>query len=311
MSETFTLSKAIAKFIAWAEKKLAPGTVLDYSRHLKRSQVAVGDMPVEYLRAHHLVSWGKTWHNIVSVQRCFNWLFEVELITRSPFNRVKRPRPGRRKRIFTRHEFARLCRAASPAFRMFLIALRESMARPQEMRALQFAEIESADPSISIDAALAGGKAYFCVEEYKSRERRADPDQPRIIPISRRLGRMILRIRMQAAGQGGVVWRSDRGQAWTKEATRLRLARLRKHLGLGRDLRGEQLVCYSIRHTSATAATAKGLRDRILADIMGHTNTRTTARYQHPQTLHLVDAMRMLEGPGRTISAPASDDRIM
>ena len=80
MGTVFTLSQAIARFEAWATKNLAPGTVVDYRRHLKRFLANVGDIAVVELRAHHLVSWGKTWHNIVSVQRCFNWLAEVELI---------------------------------------------------------------------------------------------------------------------------------------------------------------------------------------------------------------------------------------
>jgi len=208
---------------------------------------------------------------------------------------VRRPRPGRRRRTFTRVEFTRLLRAAALDFRVFLIVLRESIARPQEVRALRWSEIESADVTLTIERALVVGQAYFRVEEYKSRERRACPDEPRIIPISRRLGRVLVRLAARNADTKGQVLRTDRGHAWTKEATRLRLARLRKRLGLGRDARGEQLVCYSVRHTGATKAAAAGVRDRILADIMGHTNTRTTARYQHLEVSHLtlaVDSLR-------------------
>lgn len=294
-SEPLTLSVAVRKFLSWADGHLSPGTVLDYRRHLERFSKAVGDLPVEDLHAHHLVAWGRTWHNIVAVQRCFNWLAEVELIARSPFARVRRPRPGRRRRTFTRVEFARLLRAAATDFRAFLIALRESIARPQEVRALQWCEIESADATLPIERSLLIGQAYFRVEEYKAKERRACPDEPRIIPISRRLGRLIVRIAARSAVTKGAIFRTNRGQAWTKEATRLRLARLRKRLRLGRDARGEQLVCYSVRHTGATKACASGVRDRILADIMGHTNTRTTARYQHLDVAHLtaaIDSMR-------------------
>ena len=293
LSEPFTLSIAIRKFLSWAERQLAPGTVTDYRRHLQRFLTAVGDLPVGELRAHHLVSWGRTWHNIVAVQRCFNWLAEVELLERSPFTRVRRPRPGRRRRTFTRAEFTRLLRAAALDFRRFLIALRETIARPQEVRSLRWSEIETANPAVSIAHALVTGQAYFLQVEYKSRMRRSCPDEPRIIPISRRLGRLIARLAASSAEPKGEIFRTDRGAAWTKEATRLRLARLRKRLGLGRDARGEQLVCYSVRHTAATAAAA-GVRDRILADIMGHTNTRTTARYQHLQVQHLTAAVDRL-----------------
>lgn len=298
MQTPLTLSNAIDKFQAWAEKHLSPGTVADYKRHLRRFFQAVGDMPILDLRAHHLVAWGKTWHNIVAVQRCFNWLADVELIARSPFTKVKRPRPGRRKRIFTRHEFIRLCRRAAPDFRLFLLAMRETIARPQEVRMLRWSDLESSDPAYSVEAALPLGLAYFAIEEYKSRERRADPDALRIIPVSRRFGRMLLRIRRSVTTASEVL-QSSRGRAWTKEATRLRLARLRKAIGLGRDARGESLVCYSIRHTSATTACVKGVRDRILAEIMGHTNTRTTARYQHPAPVHLVEAIELIMRPGK------------
>lgn len=290
MPASLTLAAAVEKFLCWAQRHLRARTVIEYRRYLQRFARHVGDIDVSDLRAFHLVDWGTTWHRIQAVQRCFNWLVEVEYVERSPFNRVKRPRPGRRRRTFTRAEFCRLLRAAALDFRRFLIALRETIARPQEVRALRWNEIESADATLPIERALVCGKAYFRVEEYKSRERRACPDDPRIIPITRRLGRLIVRLSAKCPTKGREIFRTDRGAAWSKEATRLRLGRLRKRLGLDRDARGEHLVCYSVRHTGATTAAAAGVRDRILADIMGHTNTRTTARYQHLEVSHLTAA---------------------
>lgn len=301
MPSALTLSAAIAKFLAWAERHLRQRTVVEYRRYLTRFARHLGELPCSELRAYHLVDWGSTWHRIQAVQRCFNWLVEVEYLEKSPFNRVKRPRPGRRKRIFTRHEFLRMCRRASPDFRAFLLALRETIARPQEVRALRWSDLETCDQSKSIDFALANGLAYFALHDYKSRERRADPDALRIIPVSRRLGRLMLRIRA-AGARGGEVFRSRRGTPWTKEATRLRLARLRRSLNLGKDARGEMLVCYSVRHTSATQACVRGIRDRLLADIMGHSNTRTTARYLHPEPRHLLEAIAAASSPKRSAS---------
>lgn len=75
-------------------------------------------------------------------------------------------------------------------------------------------------------------------------------------------------------------------------ALRCRFRVLRRRLGIERDRRGETIVPYSFRHTGATIAAASGVRDRILADVLGHIETKTIARYQHLQRGHLVDAMR-------------------
>lgn len=293
--KSMSTREASEKFLAWAARELAAATVREYRRYLHWFTRHVKNAALQKLRAYHLVAFGTTWHRIQAVQRCWNWLAEVEYIARSPFNRVKRPRPGRRKRVFTRAEMARLIRGARPAFRAFIIAMRESLARPQEIRELRWCEIHTCDPSLSLDAALVEGRCYFLKEEYKGKDRRADPDEPRIIPISRRLGRAIVRITQRLDARRGEVFRTERGKPWTKEAVRLRMKRLREKLGMRPDARGEQLVAYSIRHTGGTAYTVAGVRDKRLASIMGHANTRTTARYQHPEpadVLAVVDSLR-------------------
>ena len=303
MHTDMSLSAAVSKFMQWAERHLAAKTVAEYRRYLSRFSRHVGEIAVGELRAHHLVDWGTTWHRIQAVQRCFNWLVEVEYLARSPFNRVKRPRPGRRRRVFTRAEFTRLCRASAADFRRFLFAMRESLARPQEVRDMRMSEINSTDETLPLTRALVEGRCYFLKEKYKSQERRADPDEPRIIPISRRLGRLIDRQMKKRTVGCDVIFRSGRNKSFTKEAIRLRLARARRRLGWNADHRGEQLVAYSIRHTGGTAYTVAGVRDKMLAQIMGHSNTRTTARYQHPQPADVLNAIEGMR-PKRTMKPP-------
>ena len=50
---------------------------------------------------------------------------------------------------------------------------------------------------------------------------------------------------------------------WTANAVRLRVARLRLRAGLAPDGGGEEVVAYTLRHTAATEASARGLRDRL------------------------------------------------
>lgn len=293
--QSLTLFEVIARFETWAIKHLSRGTVLNYRRLLNRFAQAVGNIPAQDLRAHHLLEWGTTWHEIQAVQRCFNWACgDAELIERTPFNRVKRPRLGQRKRIFDRAELVRFLRSSPTDFRAYLLALRETIARPQEIRAIQWDMLRACDPQKTIEEAFLAGECYFELQEFKAKERRRDADAVRVIPVPPRLARMLLRAARGSLPVMGSVFETSRGRAWTKEAVRLRMKRLRKKLGIVPDKRGETLVAYSIRHTSATNASANGIRDRTLADLMGHTTTRTTARYQHLQTIHLLEAMNRL-----------------
>ncbi len=50
---------------------------------------------------------------------------------------------------------------------------------------------------------------------------------------------------------------------------------------------GERVVCYTLRHTAATTATENGIPQKVLAEMMGHTRTETTERYQHVKADHL------------------------
>lgn len=70
------------------------------------------------------------------------------------------------------------------------------------------------------------------------------------------------------------------------------MRRIRLALAMQRDARGENFVPYTLRHTFATLATAAGIRDRLLADALGHTETATTARYQHLSVEHVRAALR-------------------
>lgn len=287
------LADLAEQFYAFMEGRNAPGTIAYYRTNIRRFVQAVGNLPVGELRKHHLLTWGKTWHEMQSVQRLFQWAHaQMELIDRNPFKDVKRPRAGMRKRIISPRDFARILRATDPWFRALLIAMRETIARPQEMRGVTWECIRCDEANHYMAEALLSGSAYFELWEYKSRTQRTDKDAPRNIPISPRLARLLARLLERAKSNVGPIFLNARGKPWTNNAVRLRMRRLRDRLHLGADHRGENLVAYSIRHTQATNASANGVPDKILAEVMGHTTTRTTARYQHLSTKHLLSAMR-------------------
>lgn len=291
-----SLQQLVSDFFEVIQLTNAAGTVQNYRRHINSWLKTVEGKTVDDLRPIDLLRWGKTWHQIQAIQRLFGWAVdEAELLTKHPFRKVKKPPLGMRRRTVSPRQFVQLCRATDRQFRNYLLALRETIARPQEIRALQWEQLRSAEESQSVLAAAVAGRAFFVLEEYKARKRRKDPDRPRIILVSRRLGRLLQRLSVQAVEQTGNVFVNARGKGWSSNAVRLRMKRLRRRLKIGKDARGENLVAYCIRHTQATAAAAKGVRDRILAELMGHTSTRTTARYQHLETEHLRSAFEKLQ----------------
>lgn len=291
-----SLQQLVSDFFDVIQLTNAAGTVQNYRRHINGWLKTVEGKTVEELRPIDLLRWGKTWHQIQAVQRLFGWAVdEAEVLTKHPFRKVKKPALGMRKRTVTRRQFLQLCRATDKPFRNYLFALWQTIARPQEIRALQWEQLRAADETQHVLAAATAGKAFFVLDEYKARKRRKDPDRPRIILVSRRLGRLLQRLAGQGGEMTGNVFVNAQGRGWSANAVRLRMLRLRRRLKIGKDARGENLVAYCIRHTQATAAAAKGVRDRILAELMGHTSTRTTARYQHLETEHLRTAFERLQ----------------
>jgi len=151
--------------------------------------------------------------------------------------------------------------------------------------------IQCQNPDETILDALARGTAFYVLEKFKGQERRTNQDVDRVIILTPRLCRLLTRLALRAGKTTGPIFLNSKGIPWTNNAVRCQMRRLRKRCGFKRDARGEPIVCYTLRHTQATLAVAAGVRDRVLADLMGHASTRTTARYQHLCVDHLREAL--------------------
>lgn len=290
-----TLATLIRRFLAWCRKWRSKGTAREYRRHLHRFLDATGNVTVQDVRKVDVLEWAKTWHEMQAVQRLFNWaVFDAELMERAPFRRLKLPPLGKRKRIIDRPLVARLMRRASPAFRAFLIALRETLARPQEVRKFDWANVVCPGSNALNRDDVESGRACLVLDDFKGKARRKEQDEQRVVIITPRLGRLLWRLFSRRRRAAGAIFRNHRGRRWSNNAVRLRMRWLRRKLNLKRDHRGEHVVAYTLRHTMATNAAANGVRDRILAEILGHTTPRTTWRYQHLQIEHLQAAMETI-----------------
>lgn len=287
------LHTAVRRFLKWADANLAPRTVDVYRTYLDRFAKWAGDVPLATLSPALLTTWSRKFHPLQAVQRLTAWCHREERsIVSNPLERMRKAPTGQRRRVLTSAEGAAMLRGSDACFRRFLFALRESFARPQEIRAVRPIDVRQAGGIPADAAAIAGGRAFFLIDDGKGFNRRVDRSAERIIPISPRLGRLLLRLMRRRRSKNRPLFRNRLGRPWTANAVRCRLRRLRASLGFTADARGERVVAYSFRHTGATSAAAAGLRDWTLAAVLGHASTRTTARYVHLQAADVVDAMK-------------------
>lgn len=292
---SLTCRRVINQFLAWADACLAPNTVAAYRHQLGKVPPSVKRKDCRHLRPADLTRWAKTWHEGQAVVRAFNWaVFEAKLIKANPFADVRLPGRGERQRILSPQEIARILRAARRPGRRFLLALRETMARPQEIRLAAWDDLQTERPGVPLLDALRAGQALLVLRDYKDRKRRKDATAPRVILITPRLGRLLARIMPASPTPGQRIFVNAEAQPWTRNAVRCLMRRLRSRLGFERDKHGETICAYTFRHSTATNAAANGITDRLLADLLGHVETRTTRRYQHLCVGHLRAALDRL-----------------
>jgi integrase len=282
-----TLGQLADQYGDWLQREVDAGrakasTMYYYRHHLQRFLDAVGgSRPAAGVLPHEVEMYKTTWHSVQTVQRLFNWAVTMGLLRDSPIRSVKKPALGQRQRVLSPAETARLLRATDRDFRPFLLMMRHTIARPQEVRALQWKHLVYQPVPV------------FVLKDFKAKGRRKDRTAVRVIPLDGRMLRLLERLaRHRQPAPDDFVLLNRQGQPWTSNAVRCRMERLREKLGLVPNENGENVVAYSLRHSAATWASARGVRDRVLAEIMGHASTATTGRYQHLQAHHLAEAIR-------------------
>jgi integrase len=90
-------------------------------------------------------AWNETsqYNAMRSVFRVFNWAVDEGLIEKNPFKGMKRPRPRSRDRYLTEDEYRALLTASRGTFKTLLFALRQTGARPCEVRNLTWDQVHS------------------------------------------------------------------------------------------------------------------------------------------------------------------------
>lgn len=278
--------EVVEKFADFTKANRSEGTFEFYKPHLQDWIDRVGKRLASSLTADDLETWKQELvrkgdspayinHRIVTVNTCWNYAVKIELLPRNPFRVVEKLFETGRQRTITPQEFRALLRHSTDAeWKQFLVAMRLTGSRPSEMRYLTWDMVK-------------WEHSVLVIQKHKTQRTTKNP-KPRIIPMTEPVYKL-LRYRQRVAGDQPFCFLNSEGQPWTKDAVVQRMDSNRLRAGIGKDGNGENLVLYSNRHSFGTDGGDR-LNEFQIMQVMGHTSTRTTARYVHPAYASMVAA---------------------
>jgi integrase len=254
---------------------------------------------VEFLNAHwrHSALWTRR-RICVSVKVAFNRAHQLGLINAMPFKAVKERGKCAIGRDISWEEFRALLRLSTPAIRRVLIFCRFSGARPGELMALEWHEIDFTGKIIvkykHKTAYLGHGPRIIRLNEVclallkwlkKANTQEWVDAQIQYLDGTIAALSLPIEIRRHAIRKRDVLlaWQPSRfvftncfGGKWTTRALCKNIAQRRVKAGLPADVR-----LYSTRHGFATGAILNGVDVATLAELMGHSCILTTQKYVH------------------------------
>lgn len=266
------------EFLRWSRKHHAADTYRSHKGYLQSFCERYGQLQVRQLQKFHVTRWvdAQSWNDTSQyngrrfVFRAFNWAAHEDLLPRNPLQGMPRPKPKPRKRALKPEEYRALLAGARGPFKVLLFALRQTGARPKELRDLRWNHVRN---------------DRWVLPEHKTDK---SSDAPRTIHLTTAMQRLMDLLRRRSHGEH--VFVNHRGAPWTANAVRLQIWRLKKRLGLADD------VCaYLVRHAFGTDAIVNGVDIATIATLMGHADTTITSKvYVHlaDQTSHLGESLR-------------------
>jgi|GEM_PF-1430795 len=228
--------------------------------------------------------WGaSTAHNgRTTAFRVFSWAKDEGLLPENPLAGMKRPKPPSRQRAMSDGEFTKLYENAGGPFADYLLALRETGARPKELRDLLWTQVQ---------------EDRLVLTKHKTSRK---VGKARVIILSEAMQDMMKRINGNGSDH---VFLNTEGQPWTMNAVRLQMSRLRERLGLANDL-----CVYLCRHGFGTRAILNGVNPSVVAELMGHNSLEMVSKvYVHlaDEHAHLKAAVKKIN-PSSTPAPAAS-----
>jgi integrase len=271
---SITVAYVLRQFLAWLDKELAakrlsPGTCNYYRQSLegkakKRKSFVpfidfVGEMSVDEFGEYVVKDWidthyahgSDTYHNTLlrPIKRAFKWATTKQsgrLISENPIDELQITAADSREIEITDAQWAEIEVKAEGPFLDLLIVLKETGARPQELRAAESKHLQSN-----------GGKPrlYFAKPVKKTRGKQ----KPRKIYLNERAFAICRRLAEQYPT--GPLFRNEDCNAWTKNALGCKCKRMKL------DFR---FFPYALRHKFCTDKLKQGMPPATVAELLGN-----------------------------------------
>jgi integrase len=266
---TGTVAGVISAYLDDASCRLKPHTVKVYRWFLtpfarKLGHLQLGDLsPVIAESYSRKPSWSATTRGafLTVLTTCFRWAVRARLVASNPLQAVQKPRRAGRVRplvLIDPDSHARLLAAANPRFRLFLIVLHATGARPSEV-----ARITAADLHGDI----------VRLKEHKT----ARLGHQRTIYLTPAVAALLRGL--AAERPRGALLRTGSGSPWVQNTWRGAMVATRARAGV------PHATCYGYRHSFATDALAAGVPESLAAELLGHKGTAMLHRhYSHLAT---------------------------
>lgn len=242
---------AADKFLEHSHREHAAGTyeqyrikLTDFARKFRGK--AVGDLrPSDvsiWIAGHEDWSDATKRGAITAVKVMCGWLVKERILESNPVASVPRPRMPKRDAYITPEERTAILGMVTEPFKSFLVVLAKTGARPGEI-----AKIEAKNINWAEGVATLKGKTTRATG--KMREIRLAGES---LEICRR---------MAEQNPDGPIFRNAKGRPWTRNAIRLRMAKL-----------PFKAIAYGYRHSWVTDSLVKGVAPALVAELAGHSD---------------------------------------
>lgn len=262
----------IDQFLAWHGRHSAAKTVRFYRQRLQKFRAEFSAREFASLTAleidEHLFHAGQGLssstrrHNAVALTSLQAFALEHKLLCpeQKIFDKLEKPRMGRRERVPTAEEIERLLAGADPQFALIYRALCRSGARPGELCGATIGQVDWLAQAIVL-------------KEHKTARKTG---RARIIPIGTKLAPLLREAIGARTDPEAALFLNRRGKPWTPETLSSAHRRYRDRAQLDKEI-----VLYLARHRFATELIKRDVDIKTVGDLLGHRSITTTQRYVH------------------------------
>jgi integrase len=285
----------IEAFLQDVRSNCSPETLRGHKFYCQSFAEACGYLPAREVKPRDVSKWilsKTTWGPTTkynarrSVFRAFSWAVSEKILSKNPLAGMPRKQPKSNERALTREEYRKVIAASHGPFRILLWALRQTGARPKELRELKWTQVMN---------------GRLVLSEHKT----ADATRsPRVIHLTAAMQRLMTYLQGRSTSE--YVFVNTRGEPWTRNAVVQAMNRIKRKNGLASDI-----SAYMLRHTYGTEAIVNDVNPMSLAELMGHSSMEMVSKvYVHlaDKTSHLqAQAEKAIEHQSR--STPCSNEK--